>query len=313
MSYQFSELAAQVSRDGIISPAELQSLRQLGWGDGQIHRGEAEAIFAINRSITQPDGAWVDFFVEAVAEFVLNGSEPREMCDEEEAEWLIAAVDHDGRLDSMAELEALVRIIERARNVPDKLKHYALRQIEQAILTGTGPTRHGGDLSATHISSAECRILRRLVFASGGHGPAAISRYDAELLFRLKDKTIEDENAPQWRELFVDGIGNYLRGFHLQNAQLSHDRIKELEAFIADNKVRVGRFMGAMAREIPEVRNHFGKVFGKKSDGPDYAALEAAGDDVTENEQNWLEQMIAADGEIDDLERALIERLKLDS
>ena len=49
MSFQFSQLAHQVALDGVVSPSELSSLRQLGWGDGQIHRGEAEAIFEINR------------------------------------------------------------------------------------------------------------------------------------------------------------------------------------------------------------------------------------------------------------------------
>ncbi|WFL78600.1 hypothetical protein P7228_05930 [Altererythrobacter arenosus] len=309
MSYQFSELADQVAQDGIVSPSELQNLRQLGWGDGQIHREEAEAIFAINRQLAHPTAEWVDFFVEAVAEFVLNGSEPREMCSEEEAQWLVHALDHDGRLDSMAELEVLVRIVERARNVPDSLKHYALRQIEQAVLTGTGPTRHGGDLSATHISAAECRIVRRLIFASGGHGPAAVTRYDAEMLFRLKDETLYEENAPQWDDLFVDGVANYLKGFHLQNAQLSHERVKELESFVADNSASVGRFFGAMAKEMPQVQNHFGKVFGKKPEGTNYTEAAAAGNLVTDNEQEWLEKMIDADGEVDDLERALLSRI----
>jgi len=309
MSYQFTELAKQVSADGIISPEELLSLRQLGWGDGQIHREEAEAIFAINRAIRHPNNEWVDFFVEAIAEFVLNGSEPRGMCSEDEAQWLIDAFDHDGRLDSMAELECMVRIVERARNVPEKLKHYALRQVEQAVLTGTGPTRHGGDLSATHISAAECRIVRRIVFASGGHGPAAVTRYDAEMLFRLKDETLYEENAPQWDDLFVDGVANYLKGFQLQNAQLGHERVKELESFIADNQASVGRFMGAMAKELPQVQNHFGKVFGKKPEGANYSEAAAAGNLVDDFEQEWLEKMIDADGEVDDLERALLNRI----
>ena len=44
--------------------------------------------------------------------------------------------------------------------------------------------------SSPHITAAECRILRRVIFASGGYGPAAVSRYDAEMLFRLKDETL---------------------------------------------------------------------------------------------------------------------------
>ena len=191
----------------------------------------------------------------------------------------------------------------------DGVMLYDVRQVEQAVLTGTGPTRHGGDLSASHISAAECRILRRLVFASGGHGPAVVTRHDAEMLFRLKDETLQEENAPQWDELFVDGVANYLKGFQLQDAQLSHERVKELESFIADNNASVGRFMGAVAREMPQAANHFGKVFGKKPAGTNYIEAAAAGNLVEDFEQEWLEKMIDADGEVDDLERALLARL----
>lgn len=309
MSFQFDDLARRVAEDGHLSAEELFSLRQLGWGDGKFYREEAEALFAINRALTQASPEWTDFFVEAVGEFVLNGTEPRGMCNDEEARWLIAQLDHDGRIESVAELELLVRVVERAQNVPEFLKDYVLRQIERVVMTGAGPTRCGGELSATHISAAECRILRRVIFASGGHGPAAVTRKDAELLFRLKDATLQDENSPLWDDLFVDGVANYLKGFQLQNAQLSHERVKELEAFVADNQVRVGRFLGAMAREIPQARNHFGKVFGKNEAGRTYIEAAAAGNLVEDFEQEWLEKMIDADGEVDELERALLARL----
>lgn len=309
MSIQFADLARRVAADGQVSAEELSSLRQLGWGDGKIFREEAEAIFAINRTLKQHSPEWVDFFVEAIGEFVLNGSEPRNMCSEDEARWLIGALDHDGKIDSMAELELLIRVIERAQNVPEFFKDYVLRQIEQEVMTGVGPTRCGGELSATHISAAECRLLRRAIFASGGHGPAAVTRKDAELLFRLKDATLQDENSPLWDDLFVDGVANYLKGFQLQNAQLSHERVKELESFVADNQARVGRFIGAMAREVPQARNHFGKVFGKNDKGQTYAEAAAAGNLVEDFEQEWLEKMIDADGEVDDLERALLARI----
>ena len=184
-----------------------------------------------------------------------------------------------------------------------------LRQVENEVLTGVGPTRCGGELSSTHISAAECRILRRVIFASGGHGPAAVSRFDAETLFRLKDETLAEENAPEWDDLFLDGVSNFLKGFTLQNAQVSHERKLELESFIADNKANVGRFFGRIAKESPNVANSFGVVFGKKSSGPDYTSLEAQGEVVTDEEQKWLEAMIDADGEVDELESRLIARL----
>ena len=309
MTTQFIDIAQRAAADGQITSEELLALRREGWGDGIVTRAEAEALFALNRSLGERSNEWCDFFVEAIGEFVLNGTQPRLQCNLEEAEWLIGQIDQDGVVESMVELETMVRIIERAENTPERLKNYVLAQVEREVLNGTGPTRCGGELSATHISEAECRIIRRTIFAAGGHGPAAVTRYDAEMLFRLKDATLGEGNAPAWDDLFIDGVANYLKGFSLQNAQLSHDRKRELESFIADTQTNVGRFMGRVAKEAPQVANHFGKVFGKRQGGPDYGALAAAGEVITDFESEWLEKMIDADGEVDELESRLIARL----
>lgn len=310
MTTHFIDFAQRAAADGQITAEELLTLRREGWGDGIITRAEAEALFALNTALRERTPEWCDFFVEAIGEFVLNGSPPRLQCNEDEAAWLIGQIDADGVTESMAELECMVRILERAENTPERLKNYVLDQVEREVLTGVGPTRCGGELSATHVSSAECRIIRRVIFASGGHGPAAVTRFDAEMLFRIKDETLAEENAPEWDDLFVDGVANFLKGFILPNAQLSHERRSELEAFIADNRASVGGFMGRMAKEAPQVANHFGKVFGKKRDnGPDYTAIAASGALITDYENEWLETMINADGEVDELESRLIARL----
>lgn len=311
MTTQFIDIARQAAADGQITAEGLLALRREGWGDGIITRAEAEALFALNNALAERSPEWCDFFVEAIGEFVLNGTPPRLQCSAEEAEWLIAQIDHDGVVDSVVELETMVRIIERAENVPDRLKNYVLGQIEREVLTGTGPTRCGGELAATRITAAECRIIRRVIFASGGCAPAAVSRFEAEMLFRLKDATLAEENAAEWDDLFIDGVANFLKGFTHQNAQLSHERKRELEAFIAsENKANVARFMGRVVREVPNVANHFGLVFGRKQPaGPDYTALAAEGEKVTDFESEWLEGMIDADGEVDELESRLIARL----
>lgn len=311
MTTQFIDIARRAAADGQITAEGLLALRREGWGDGIITRAEAEALFAVNNALVERSPEWCDFFVEAIGEFVLNGTPPRLQCSLEEAEWLIGQIDHDGVVDSMVELETMVRIIERAENVPDRLKNYVLDQIEREVLTGTGPTRCGGELAATRITAAECRIIRRVIFASGGCAPAAVSRFEAEMLFRLKDATLAEENAAEWDDLFIDGVANFLKGFTHQNAQLSHERKRELEAFIAsENKANVGRFIGRVIREVPNVGNHFGLVFGKKQpSGPDYAAIAAEGEKVTDFESAWLEGMVDADGEVDELESRLIARL----
>ncbi len=307
MTAHFSDLTLKAAQDGAISDAEVMDLRAAGWADGHIRREEAEAIFALQQATTSPSAVWSDFFVEAVRNFVLNGTEPRGYASDEEAAWLVAMVGADGKVCSMTELELLVQVIEKGLGVPGMLKDYVLGLLEEAVLTGTGPTRCGGELSDTHVSEAEARMIRRVIFGSASDRPAAVSRSEADMLFRLKDATLHQANAPEFQRLFVQGVGNYLMAFANSAAQLDRARVLELEAFMADNKVRVGRFVGAMAKAAP---NAFGIVFGKRAaSGPDHAEQVAEAARVTVFEQEWLDQMIAANGEVDAYDQALLEFL----
>lgn len=247
MTMQFRDLAEQVAADGAIAPDEILSLRRLCWENGYITPDEAEAIFVANDRISQPDAAWIDFFVEALGEFIVDGSEPRGYVGAEQADWLIARIEHDGKLDSLAELELIARICERAKSIPERLQHFALYQIEQAVLTGQGPTRDGGALEPGCVSAAECRLLRRFIFAPAGDRPAAVGRSEAEMLFRLKDASLGKANAPEWKQLFVQGVGNYLTGYVLaEHATISAERAATLEEFMRDGDPHFGRFFGRL-------------------------------------------------------------------
>jgi hypothetical protein len=304
MSVHFADLTRQAALDGMIHDAEVLALRQSGWADGAIAREEAEAIFALQQATANPSPVWSDFFVEALRNFVLNGSEPRGYASDDEAQWLIGMVEADGKVCSMTELELLVQVIEKGLGVPDALKVYVLKVIEAAVLTGTGPTRDGGHLSDTHVSVAEARILRRVVFGSASDKPGAVSLREAEMLFRLKDATLHQANAPEFQQIFVQGVGNALMGFANEAAHVSRERMLQLEKFVADNKPQLGRFMGQMAREVPNV---FGVVFGKRSNAPGREEQVAQAEAIVPFEQEWLDAQIAANGQIDAYDRALLD------
>ena len=213
MSFHFADIARQAASDRQISADEILQLRRAGWADGAISREEADAIFAAQRAISAPDKEWSDFFVEAICQYVLHGTPPKGYASEPETAWLIEQVRRDERVCSMAELELLVQIFEKAQNVPDTLKSFVLWETEKAVLSGTGPTRCGGELSNTHVTETECTILRRVIFAAASDGPAAVSCGEAEMLFRIKDATLASANADAFQTLFVQGVGNYLLGF----------------------------------------------------------------------------------------------------
>ena len=306
----FRALADLASSDGAVSPEELLGLRREGWGDGAILQDEAEALFALNGSLKDRSTDWIDAFVEALTTYLIDGGSPRGFVQQDQADWLIAQIDKDGRIESLAELELLARLFEKASGTPDSLKAYALHQIEQAVLTGEGPTRDGGVLEAGNVTEAECRLLRRFIFSSGGERPGAVSQSEAEMLFRIKDATLGGANAVQWPLLFVQGVGNYLQGWSGSNA-ISSERAQSLEVFMNDATPRVGRFFSRMATSA--VGGGVAKVLGFGRKGAVEADALADADsahEVTGLEDAWLQAKFAADGKMDELEHALVVFLK---
>ena len=70
-----------------------------------------------------------------------------------------------------------------------------------------------------------------------------------------------------------------------------------------DAESDVGRFLVRVATAVP---NGMGVVFGKKSAAPSRGERVAEAEAVTPQEQDWLDKAIGADGEIDELEQALL-------
>jgi hypothetical protein len=311
MTMNFPELAQQAAADGHIPADEVLALRRVAWPDGVINADEAKAILAINDLVADKSREWTEFFVEAIGEYVVNGTAPKGYLSPETADWLMANLDRDGRLDSMAELELMVRVLERALGAPESFKMYALGQIERAVLSGEGPTRDGGTLDAGSITAAECTLLRRMIFASGGakdvNHPAAVSRAEAELLFRIKDAALGADNAAEWQRLFVQGVGNYLQGWDSARG-MTRERAAELEGFMNDTSGGLAAFLGRMTRisrnDLTTAAHELlsgGKAPLRGSTGEAGAAAA-----VTTSEQQWLDARIAADHQTDPLEQALI-------
>lgn len=306
MSMHFRDLTAQVAATGRIGAEEILELRRAGWADGRMDPDEAEALFQTNDHLPSGSREWCDFFVEAMSEFVVNTVEPHGYVDDLMAEELMARIDRDGRVGTLAELELVVRVLEKATSVPPALKTYALQQIEAAVLSGDGPTRLSS-LEPAGINACEAALLRRMIFAAASDRPAAVSKAEAEMLFRIKDATLYETNAPEWEKLFVQGVANFLLGFG-GDEPLSPARARELEAFMNAEGKGIGSFLGRMMKS--DVEDSIGSAFGSLLDiAPQAPGVEeeaAEAQVLTESEGLWMLDQIEADEELDPFEKALL-------
>jgi len=145
-----------------------------------------------------------------VTDYIVHQEKPEGYISEENADWLVRTISRDGMVDSHTELELLVHVLEEAKSSPGQLSAYALEQVEHAVIDGKGPLMLGGDLVPGLIAKAEVDLLRRILYAYGGDGNIAISKAEAEVLFKINDRTATADNDPSWNDLFVKAIANYV-------------------------------------------------------------------------------------------------------
>jgi hypothetical protein len=289
-----------------VSAQQLRELRGEVWSSGSVSAAEAEKLMQMNRTVA-PSTEWTDFFVEAICEFLLSQGEPRGYVTEDEATWLLRHVNRDGRVETPSELELIVKLLEHAEYAPASLRRFALNAIEQTVLTGEGPTRSGAPVAA-RVDDSEVSLIRRLIFAPAGDGPASVSQAEAEMLFRIKDATLGKDNSPEWKKLFVQGVANHLMAHQSYVPPSSEDEMW-LEA--PHKSDPFGHVLSKLGRDLPSGREFHDAVFGPNEDkaSAEFEREVAADAKVTHEESDWLKSLFGKDGASDEYERALLDFL----
>lgn len=289
-----------------VSAQQLRDLRSEVWSSGSVSAAEAEKLMEMNRTVA-PSSEWTDFFVEAICEFLLSQGEPRGYVTEDEATWLLRHVNRDGRVETQAELELIVKLLEHAEYAPASLRRFALNAIESTVLTGEGPTRSGTP-AAARIDDAEVSLIRRLIFAPAGDGPASVSQAEAEMLFRIKNATLGKDNSSEWKKLFVQGVANHLMA-HQSYVPPSPEEELRLEAPYRSRPF--DHVLSKLGGELPGGHELHDAVFGPNEDkaSEKFDRDVAADAEVTPTESDWLKGLFDKSGARDEYEQALLDFL----
>jgi len=296
---------AAVAASARITPEDAAGVRAAIYSDALISADDAEALFAINDAARSAAPEWRDLFVQALTDYVVVQAHPEGYVDADVADWLAARINDDGRIKSATELELLIRILERASAVPPAFFRLVLTHVETYALT---ETRRAGDGPA--LTADEVALVARLIYAlAGGGGGAAVSRPEAELLFRLNDAAKGRPNDPAWRDLFANAVGAHVLssvGYAPPDRDEALRRLAPPPRRYDDMPVSdIGRLI-YLAEKFAEVA---------RQDAEDARAQAAAtravaaAEQLDEDEAAWLADRIARHGQLDDNEIALLRLL----
>lgn len=300
-----------------ITDEDVLRLRREVYRDGIVSRAEAHDVFELDHAVSEKPESWREFYVEALADFLVNREAPRGYISAENAAWLIDWIAHDGVLDHRTELELLIKTMEKATRVPPPLAGFALDQVATAVVDGKGVLARGRKLTPGMIGEDEVEILRRILYAAGGPGNIGITREEAEVLFRINDHTSEADNHRSWTELFTKAIAFSLMAASGYTAPSREEALRR-EAWLDDTSVNLGGFFSRMLSSsldahLDAVRSTSGSesYYGRRN--AELEAQRASSEQVDAAEAEWLAERIGRDGVLHANEKALLAYLKRES
>jgi len=119
---KLNELKKSILADGVIDEQEVKQLREVLYADGVIDKEEAEFLFELNDAVSGKENhaSWKTLFVEAITSFLLEDETSPGVVDEDEAKWLLAKIEGDGKLDDI-EVSLLNNLKSKAKQLPQSL------------------------------------------------------------------------------------------------------------------------------------------------------------------------------------------------
>jgi len=249
MNVQATDLNGTAQTGGGLSSNDIRELRKETWQGGIVGRVEADTLLLANDDLRGSSPEWSEFFIEALFEHIVNGTDPKGSVDSGVARWLWSRIGDNGTVSGIEELELLTLILQKVDSVADILKQNALGVIEKAVSEGAGPTRAGKligrEIPVGCISENELGYLRRMVFRTDRNHPRSVGRIEAEALFRIKQATDGGDNPKDWPYVFVQGVGTYLQQFG-GNEPLTGEQEIELMSFMTADGANLADFLQKM-------------------------------------------------------------------
>lgn len=200
MNSSLSKLAEGAISSGRITPEEVKALRrgifseeQIAghmFDEGMVDRDEAELLFRINDAVCDgtSDHSWSDLFVEAVTSHVLKDEMSAGALDEEEARFLIARIEKDGKIDA-AELELLVNISATVATAPDFFQEFVRQALQEQVAR------------AGVVDERSARFIRRVLFGTGSSSGTAVDELEKAWVHAIEATVKNRSNHFSWQIL----------------------------------------------------------------------------------------------------------------
>jgi hypothetical protein len=300
--------------DSASDAASVQALRRAVYAQPSVVRADLTKLLAIGRKAgASAPKEFDELLADVATDLLVNQVDPPKYVTQEDADWLVAALQSSGDMGCRAEFDMLLSILRYAVSIPSSLAAFAVGEIEKAIVQGH---RAGGvgDHPQGIVTHDDVEALNSAVFAAAEGSALHVTRESAEALFRIAHATAAASNDPAFDAFFARAIANYLMGVAFRwTPSVAEERAKE--KWLDEPAPGLGGFLEGVF--------HLGKTEAQRASDAEAKKLKAENDadrdeiakksDIDASDGAWVLDHLTREGPLAPAEKKLLLFLKEDA
>ena len=184
-----------------LTTEDISLLRKHTFPEGIRTSNDVVTMLALNNSCPEKCPEWSSFFVEQLADFIVNYTYPQGSLDEINVAWLMRMVSTDGVVNSALELELVLHAMETSDNVPDELRAFALDQLRLALGEGIGGYKLSRAVDRKGITRQDIDYMMRVLRGISDAGVIHAPPLTWSVLMQIAEETLPAGNHPRWADI----------------------------------------------------------------------------------------------------------------
>jgi hypothetical protein len=203
--FRFSFPACAIAGKGRIVTDDILMLRRYAFPDGLKSCEDALELLALNETSAEKSPEWVAYLIESMATFIVHGSAPEGIIDENKAAWIMRTISDGGAVRSALELEVLLHAMEIASEVCESLCAFALDQLRLALEPEPRGAYHEARPVSHSITNYDLTYIWRILRGAVDRGRLLLSPLEAAVLKKIDELADPAALQSEWRAM-IDPI-----------------------------------------------------------------------------------------------------------
>lgn len=195
--------ACMIAGQNKIDAQDVLTLRKHVFPQGLASAEDAITLQTLHHSPGSKCPEWATYYVEAMTAFIVDLCWPQGSLDDLNARWIEALIAPEGVVETEAELDFLIHVIDIARSVPDRLSTLAIDQVRAALEMGRGAYASRREVRRQGISEQDVAHVVRILKGACNHGLMTVTKRENKVLVAIDMIVSAELNHPSWRDLML--------------------------------------------------------------------------------------------------------------